>query len=295
MQLKAGMIAMLANLFPIIMLFGVMGYLGLALDTGTAMVAAIAMGIAVDHSMHFMVRYQRVGQTSATPLEDTVRKEATPIIATAIALAMGFATLALSEFPPVARFGLLSALVMLLALVSTFLITPLFLWHSRLVSVWDILSIRVRQQVIDDCPLFVGMRKWQVKKVIALSRLHDFRQDETIFLQGQSADCILVLLEGKAEIWRNQADGSCQQIYTLRPGDVFGVSALMRVRKHGADVVAIEKSRALALSWNDIHQIVKSYPRTSSRLFENLSLIMGDLITMSENDRPCIRDELSKT
>ena len=293
MQLKAGLIAILANVFPIIMLFGVMGYLDLALDTGTAMVAAIAMGIAVDHSMHFMVRYQRAGRISSTPLVDSVRTEATPIIATAIALAMGFATLSLSEFPPVARFGLLSAMVMLLALVSTFVITPLLLWQSRLVSVWDVLSVKVRQQVIDSCPLFDGMRTWQAKKIIALSRLQNFGTDEAVFLQGQEAHFVRVLLEGNAVIWRHHSDGSARMINTLQPGDVFGVSALMRIRERRADVITTGPARALALNWQDIHQIARIYPRISSKLFENLSLIMGDLALKMESDRPLIKDELS--
>jgi predicted RND superfamily exporter protein/CRP-like cAMP-binding protein len=295
MQIKAGMIAVIANLFPILVLFGVMGYLDLALDTGTAMVAAIAMGIVVDHSMHFMVRYQRAGQVSATPLEDAVRTEATPIIATAIALAVGFATLSLSDFPPVARFGLLSALVMLLALISTFLITPLLLWHIRLTSAWDILSMKVRQQVIDDCPLFVGMRNWQAKKVIALSQLQEFHQDEAIFLQGQKAHYMRVVLEGKAEVWRTHVDGSTHLVNTLNAGDVFGICSLIRTRKREANVIAIEPTRVLALSWLSIHQIARTYPRLSSRLFHNLSVIVGDLIGRVENGRTCILDELSGT
>ncbi len=293
MQFKAGMVAVLANLFPIITLFGVMGYLDIALDTGTAMVAAIAMGIAVDHSMHFIVRYQYCAKLSGKVLECVVSREAAPIIATAIALAMGFATLSLSGFPPVARFGLLSALVMLLALISTFFILPLLLWHSHLLSVWDLLSVKVRKQVIDNCPLFGGMRNWQVKKILALSRLQQFRQDEAIFLQGQGAQYMRVLLEGEAEIWRTQIDGSTQQIRTLRAGDVFGVTALMRTRQRSTDVVAIRPSRTLALSWKDIHRIARAYPRISSRLFENLTLIMGDVITQIESVRPRIKDELS--
>ena len=295
MQLKAGLIAVLANIFPIICLFGIMGYMDLALDTGTAMVGAIAMGIAVDHCMHFMVRYQRAGQSAGKALKSTVQKEATPIIATAIALAMGFATLSLSDFPPVARFGLLSALVMLLALVSTFLIMPLLLWHIRLISVWDVLSLRVRQQVIDNCPLFSGMRHWQAKKVIALSRLQDFRKDEAIFLQGQKAHFVRVVLEGKADVWRTKTDGSTTRIDTLQAGDVFGVSALMRSRRRSTDVIAIEPTRALALSWRDIHQIARVYPRISSKLFENLALMAGDLIRELDKERPHIRDELSGT
>ena len=293
MQSKAGMIAVIANVFPIILLFGVMGYFDLALDTGTAMVGAIALGIVVDHSMHFMVRYQRAGKNPGNALQIAVRKESTPIIATAIALAMGFATLSLSEFPPVARFGKLSALVMLLALASTFLITPLLLWHSRLMSVWDVLSIKVRQQVMDDCMLFTGMRKWQVRKIIALSRLQEFRKDEAIFLQGQNAHYMRVLLEGTAEVWHTQVDGSTRQVGTLHAGDVFGTSALMRDRERISDVVAIKPVRALAVSWRDIHQIARLYPRISSRLLENLSLVLGDLLARQEAIRPMIKDELS--
>ncbi|WP_457668886.1 MMPL family transporter [Thiolapillus sp.] len=293
MQFKAGMIAVLANLFPIVMLFGVMGYLDVALDTGTAMVAAIAMGIAVDHSMHFIVRYQQCGQMSDRVLECVISREAAPIIATAIALAMGFATLSLSGFPPVARFGLLSALVMLLALISTFFILPLLLWHSHLLGVWDLLSVKVRKQVTDNCPLFGNMHNWQVRKILALSRLQQFRQDEAIFLQGQSAHYMRVLLEGEAEIWRTQVDGSTQLARTLQPGDVFGVTALMRTRQRRTDVVAIRPSVALALRWKDIHRIAKAYPRISSRLFENLTFVMADVIAQIESDRPQIKDELS--
>jgi predicted RND superfamily exporter protein len=54
MNLKAGLVAVIANLFPIVILFGVMGLFGFSLDTGTTMVGAIALGICVDHTMHFM-------------------------------------------------------------------------------------------------------------------------------------------------------------------------------------------------------------------------------------------------
>ncbi|MCU7809228.1 MAG: hypothetical protein KZQ73_15360, partial [Candidatus Thiodiazotropha sp. (ex Semelilucina semeliformis)] len=62
-----------------------------------------------------------------SPLSKAIQQESTPIITTAFALAMGFATLAFSTFPPVALFGLLSAMVMLLALIGTFIIIPLML------------------------------------------------------------------------------------------------------------------------------------------------------------------------
>ncbi|MCU7882620.1 MAG: MMPL family transporter [Candidatus Thiodiazotropha sp. (ex Lucinoma annulata)] len=132
MNTKIGLVAVIANLFPILVLFGVMGYFEIALDTGTAMVAAIALGICVDHTMHFMVRYQRLineGLLQMEALAQVIQQESRPIFVTAIALAMGFATLTFSNFPPVALFGMLSALVMLLALIGTFVVTPLMLYN----------------------------------------------------------------------------------------------------------------------------------------------------------------------
>jgi len=55
-NVKAGIFAVIPNIFPIIVLFGFMGFSGIPLDTGTAMTAAIAIGICVDDTMHFMVR-----------------------------------------------------------------------------------------------------------------------------------------------------------------------------------------------------------------------------------------------
>ncbi|MCU7845269.1 MAG: MMPL family transporter [Candidatus Thiodiazotropha sp. (ex Monitilora ramsayi)] len=127
---KIGFVAVASNLFPIITLFGVMGCFGIVLDTGTVMVAAIALGLSVDHTMHFVVHYQRLlreGTPHLISLLQTIRGESTPIFTTALALIMGFSILAFSAFPPVALFGLLSALVMLTALIGTFVVTPLLL------------------------------------------------------------------------------------------------------------------------------------------------------------------------
>jgi predicted RND superfamily exporter protein len=129
-SLKIGLIAVITNLFPVVILFAVMGYFNIALDTGTVMVAAIALGICVDHTMHFMLRFRSLSQEMHNPYEiliETMQRESRPIVSTALALTLGFATLAFSEFPPMVLFGSLSAMVMLLALVGTFVVTPYLL------------------------------------------------------------------------------------------------------------------------------------------------------------------------
>ncbi len=56
-NIKAGALSLIPNMLPIVLLGGLMGVLGLKLDIGTSMVAVIAIGIAVDGTIHFMSRY----------------------------------------------------------------------------------------------------------------------------------------------------------------------------------------------------------------------------------------------
>ena len=96
--------------------------LDIPLNAGTSMVAAIALGICVDDTMHVMSRFHEELKHHASrqdALVAMVRAEAVPIFATSIALAAGFAVFATSSFEPVAHFGLLSALVILVALIGT--------------------------------------------------------------------------------------------------------------------------------------------------------------------------------
>ncbi|MEN8128875.1 MAG: MMPL family transporter [Pseudomonadota bacterium] len=296
MNMKAGMVAVVANLFPIVVLFGVMGLLGLTLDTGTSMVGAIALGICVDHTMHFMVRYQRLAHSGISEMhaiKQVVRQESVPIIATALALALGFATLIFSDFLPVARFGMLSALVMLLALAGTFIVIPLMLRNIRLITVWDLLSIRLRDEVLKECKLFRDMQPWQIRKLVVMSQVEQYTSDEAILLRGSESDAMMVILEGSAEVWRTRSDGSTFQTGIYQPGDVFGVTSLVAKNTQLADIVAAESVRLLIFRWESIHAVANVYPRISSRLYKNLSLILGNRVINHNAEINYYRDEVS--
>ena len=59
-SLSLGLIAMLPNLFPILVLFGMLGWFGWPVDLAIAMTASVALGIAVDDTTHFLIRFPRV-------------------------------------------------------------------------------------------------------------------------------------------------------------------------------------------------------------------------------------------
>ena len=142
MSVKAGLLSLVPNVIPVIYSFGLMGLFDIPLSTGTAMVATIAIGIAVDDTVHNMVTYSRQLNEHAderTAVIKTMLIQFRPIVFVSMALASGFAVLAFSRFVPTVYLGLLSAFVMIAAMISELVLSPILMASTRLVTVWDML------------------------------------------------------------------------------------------------------------------------------------------------------------
>lgn len=284
---RAGMLAVVPNLFPIIILFGVMGYLRIPMDTSTAMVAAIALGICVDDTMHFMVRYHhhtRALGDQQLAIQETVRAETVPMISTSLSLAAGFAVLALSSFPPVVHFGLLSAMVMLLALLATLIVLPILLNSICLITLYDLLTLQLKNKVIEQCALFRDMRPSHIKKLVLISEVRRYVPGEPIIRQGDPGDEMYVILDGDVEVSKDNPDGTRDTLPDMGTGQVFGEMALVARTPRTASITARTPTQVLALKWDGIHRIARFYPRISSRLFLNLSSILSKRLAGSTNN-----------
>lgn len=102
---SAGMatLFLVPNLFPIVLNFGIMGTFGIAIDTGTALIAATAFGIIVDDTVHFFTRFaqrRREGWAYSVALEDVTHEKGEAAISSFAILALGFGVLTLSHFSP---------------------------------------------------------------------------------------------------------------------------------------------------------------------------------------------------
>ena len=293
---KAGLIAVVINLFPIAVLLGVMGFAGIPLDSATSMIAAIAVGVGIDHTMHFMVRYNRHlngGTDRLTAVARTIRDEASPIGTATIALAAGFGTLGLSDFPPIYFFGLLSAMTMLSAFLATFLLAPILLSYVPLITVWDMLGTSVRRELSDQCPLFRGMRRLQIRRVILLGRVARFGDGEAIMRRGEHGNAIYILLHGNVAIERFKADGTVDTFAVASTGDVFGLAALMCGRPRVVTATALGEAKVLALDWDRLQRIARHFPRTAFFLFRNLSVVMGE--RLADRAAPADREAVTPT
>jgi len=274
----AGLLALMVNVVPIAGLFGTMGYLGIPLDSATTMIGAIALGVCVDHTVHFMVRYnQRLKseRNEAAAVLATLADEAAPITAASLALAAGVASLAFSSFVPIVHFGLLTALVMLLAYVANLVFLPMLLSFVRLITLWDLLSTPMRRELIQSCALFSGMRPGQVRRVILLGAVRNFGAGDAIMRQGEGSEELYVLLDGRVQVSTQKSDGSRELVQLHRAGDVFGVAALVCGRPRVGTATACGPTRVLGLSWARIRRIGRIYPRSACHLYRNLSSLIA--------------------
>jgi predicted RND superfamily exporter protein len=108
-----------------------MGWAGIDLNISTCLIAVVAVGIAVDDTIHYLTTFgaeiRRTGNREQAIL-DTVRTVGRPILVTSVALSAGFLVVCLSNFQPIRQFGILSSITMAVALLADlFLLPPLLI------------------------------------------------------------------------------------------------------------------------------------------------------------------------
>ena len=126
----AGLVAMLPNMFPTFILFGGMGWFGIPLDIGSMMTAGVALGIAVDGTLHFLNWFRReldAGHSRQEAVSHTFRHCARAIAQTAFICGLGLLVYAFSDFVPTRRFAFMMFALLLAACVGDLLFLPALL------------------------------------------------------------------------------------------------------------------------------------------------------------------------
>ena len=142
-DLRLALVALVPNLLPLAVTAGLMGWVGIDLNLNTLLVASIALGIAVDDTIHLLYQYasrRRAGLEPEPALHGALQHSGRAMIATSVVLGAGFCVFTAAVMVNVGEFGLLVAASILFALVLDLLFTPALLrsadvgvrpWHER--------------------------------------------------------------------------------------------------------------------------------------------------------------------
>jgi len=118
------------NALPALLLFGAMGWLGVQVNMGAAMIAAVSLGLSVDGSIHYVMAYQRErreGASLAAALQSVQATVGRATLFATLALVVGFATLCFSDFVPTIYFGTLVSISMVGGLVGNLVVLPVLI------------------------------------------------------------------------------------------------------------------------------------------------------------------------
>lgn len=125
-SLKLALISIIANLIPLCIVFGVMGFAQIPLDIMSITIASISIGIGVDDIIHYIHRYQEERKSKGV-IESIKASHASigyAMYYTSFAIFLGFSVMVTSNFIPTIYFGLLTDLVMATMLISALVLLP---------------------------------------------------------------------------------------------------------------------------------------------------------------------------
>jgi predicted RND superfamily exporter protein len=128
------LLAMVPNLVPLGIVFGFLGWTGYPVDIGMMMTGSIALGISIDGTFHFLVRYLEqwdAGKSSGHAVRIALVTTGGPIFESIVVSSIGMLALTLSSFAPTARFGLLMASLLMATLAGDLLLLPALLALRR--------------------------------------------------------------------------------------------------------------------------------------------------------------------
>ncbi len=277
LSIKVGFLSLIPNLLAVVIFFGAMGWAGVTLNLGTSIIASIAIGIAVEDAIRYLARLSseiRTTHDQERAIFQTVATVGKPIIYASAALGLGFLTLLFSNFVPIQKFGLLTSITIAAALVNDLVLLPALLATTRIITLWDLLYLKLGKDPHKTIPLFDGLRPSQAKIVTLMGELKKFAKGEHIIRTGEKGEEMYLLLTGAADVIINPTT-QARRVRTLQRGEVLGEMALIGDHVRTADVVATDDVEVLAVNERFLARMQQRYPRIGAKIFLNLAKILS--------------------
>ena len=126
-SIKVALFSMVPNVWPLIMIFGAVGLTGYVVNLSVAIVGMITLGICVDDTVHFLVKFKQArneGKDNDEAISWTFQQVGRPLIFTSVILVVGFGVLVLSQFALNSDMGRFCSAVIALALFADFVLLP---------------------------------------------------------------------------------------------------------------------------------------------------------------------------
>lgn len=279
MSFRVGLIALLPNLLPIAIYYGVLGIFDIPLGFATSLIGSIALGIAVDDTVHYFTRFnldaRRLGSEEAATVA-TLRSLIRPVTFTTAGLCLGFLMLTFSELRSQVQFGLLAAFTLAVAWMLELTLSPALCSSVRLVTLWDLLGLDLGEKPEREVPLFEGLSGRQARIFALMSNLETKPAGTRLCSEGDPGNDMFVVIDGELSASLPR-DGGRVEFARMRRGETVGEIAMFSgVRSADVDVVA--DARVLRFDDAALERLRRRYPRIAAVVNHNLARLLAERV-----------------
>ena len=276
LSFRIGLIALIPNVLPVVVYFGVLGFLGISLNPSNSLIAPMVLGIAIDDTVHYFARFNEFMKQQASSRQATIsslRVVGRPVTYTSIALCLGFLVLTTSDLRMQAQVGAMACFALAFAWLSDFLLTPALCSKLRIATIWDALTLDLGEKPQQTIPLFKGLSNFQARIVARMASIREVSAGERIITIGQPGIEMYAVIDGKLQASIEGKSGRVGLDSHTR-GDIVGEAGLF-FAKRTANVDAVEDTRLLRITQQDLETLRRRYPRIAARVFRNLNEILA--------------------
>ncbi len=277
---RAALVALLPNLTPVAIYFGLLSITGIGLTPTTCLIASIVLGISVDDTIHYMVRFNEEARNRGSE-EQAVRHALSgvlrPITLTMIALCLGFLVFTGSDMKSQIQFGWLAAATLFLSWVCDITLTPALASLVRIVTIWDLLRLDLGRSPQHTIPLLSGLSLRQARTFALLSNLEQVAPGTRLITEGDYARDIYVVVDGQLQAWVER-EGERKLLSSMGRGAVMGEAGYFGQRRT-ANVDALTAARLLRFDSQDLERLRTRHPRIAATVFRNLNRIQAERIS----------------
>jgi hydrophobe/amphiphile efflux-3 (HAE3) family protein len=275
---RIGAIALIPNVVPITIFFGALGVSGIPLNFGTSLIAPMALGIAIDDTIHYFARFQEDAKRLANERLATVRTlriVGRPITYTTLSIVLGFLVLTTSDLTTWQQLGGMAAFTLAVAWAVDFSLTPALCSGLRVATMWDTLRLDLGPDPQNSIPLFQGLTSWECRLAALIASIRNIPAGQPLLRSGQEGREMFLVIDGELEISVRHPDGEREVINICRRGDVIGEVGFF-FKRRSADVDVLADARLLRLTQKNMEKLTRRYPRIAAKVLRNLSAIMAE-------------------
>jgi CRP-like cAMP-binding protein len=165
---------------------------------------------------------------------------------------------------------------MLIAMICELVLTPILMYSTRLVTLWDMVLLKMDPDIVRTAPLFRDLSRWEARKVVLMGKLQSFQPGELVLQKGEAGTEMYMVVSGRMRVFDLAPGGGEQTLARLEPGAIFGEMGLVGGGARSANVVAESAGEVLKIDFPALERLRKRFPFTGAKFYRNLARVLSE-------------------